>query len=317
MVYGKTLEVIVQKVIRETPAIKRFFLCPADNMRLPAFSSGSHITTYLDNHECNYSLVNGPCEKNIYEIAVRREESSRGGSVYWHDHIHEGDHVEISYPKNHFPLSFRAKHHAFFAAGIGITPFMAMMAELQGKEGSFELHYAARSEANCAFYQSICRQYPDQSRFYFSKGDHVRRLTTDRLLEQPIGTHVYLCGPESMINQFSDAALSYGYPEGSIHYERFTPKRILNPEPFQVELSKSKRELHVPKDKTLLEVLLEAGVKAPYSCRVGECGTCELEVLAGEVNHCDSFLSENEKKQQDAILTCVSRSCSRKLILNV
>ncbi|HEX7066280.1 MAG TPA: PDR/VanB family oxidoreductase [Bacillales bacterium] len=312
--FEKSLAVTVQKIIQETPNIKRFFLSSKE--KLPPFSAGSHITTYLDGHEGHYSLVSHLAE-NMYEIAVRRETQSNGTSTYWHDAIREGDQVKISYPRNHFALSFRAKHHVFFAAGIGITPFMAMMAELQARGSSFELHYAARSRAECAFHQLISRKYPAQSEFYFSQEEEKRRMTTKPLLNQPIGTHVYFCGPELMLSQFSEAALSYGYPKGSLHFERFTANKAPSPVPFQVELCKSKRELTVPKDCTLLDVLLKAGVKAPYSCKVGECGTCELEVLDGKVDHYDSFLSEEEKEEQGAILTCVSRACSEKLVLNI
>ncbi|HEX6922444.1 MAG TPA: 2Fe-2S iron-sulfur cluster-binding protein, partial [Bacillales bacterium] len=163
----------------------------------------------------------------------------------------------------------------------------------------------------------ISHKYSTQSEFYFSQEEEKRRMTDKLLLNQPIGTHVYFCGPESMLSQFSEAALSYGYPKGNIHFERFTAIKAPNHEPFEVELCKSKRELTIPKDCTLLDVLLKSGVNAPYSCKVGECGTCELEVLDGEVDHYDSFLSEEEKEEQDAILTCVSRARSKKLVLDI
>ena len=306
------MKVTVNQIIRETPVVKRFLLSASENNELPAFSAGSHIATYIGDFERNYSLVNG--NKNTYEIAVRREETSRGGSAYWHDRIAEGDQIEISYPRNHFPLSFRAKHHAFFAAGIGITPIMAMMRELSRKGSSFELHYAARSKAECSFYSEIRKHFRSRATFYFSKQN--KRLTPQRLFEFPIGTHVYFCGPEPFISQFTSTARSIGYPKSSIHHERFTPKPIPNRQPFQVRLAQSGHELLVPKHKSVLEVLHEAGVKVPYSCRVGECGTCEVEVLKGRIDHYDAFLTEEEKESQETMLTCVSRCSSNKLILN-
>ncbi|WP_368077902.1 2Fe-2S iron-sulfur cluster-binding protein [Bacillus sp. NTK074B] len=71
--------------------------------------------------------------------------------------------------------------------------------------------------------------------------------------------------------------------------------------------------IKVPKDGTLLEALLKAGVNAPYSCRVGRCGTCEVNVLEGEVDHGDSFLSDRERSEHNSILTCVSRARAEKL----
>lgn len=312
----KKLNVQVGRIIRETPFVKRFSLRALDDVKLPPFSPGSHIAVYAGGFERNYSLVNHSNDRSEYEIAIRLDERSEGGSAFWHNNVKQGDPIEISFPKNHFPLSFRAKHHALFAAGIGITPFMAMMAKLRQKGGSFELHYGARS-AQCAFHETIQHLYPYESHFYFSQSGNQRRMTTDLLLNQPIGTHVYFCGPEQMISEFADAAHANGYPESSIHFERFAAKQPVDPKPFRARLAKSKRELLIPENKTLLEILLESGIEVPYSCRVGECGTCELEVLAGKVEHYDSFLSEREKKKQDTILACVSRGCSRELILNL
>jgi dimethylamine monooxygenase subunit B len=67
----------------------------------------------------------------------------------------------------------------------------------------------------------------------------------------------------------------------------------------------------------LLEALLNNGIKAPYSCRVGRCGTCELQVLEGKIAHYDSFLSEEQKQSQSRILTCVSRAKSAMLSLDI
>ncbi|HET7628091.1 MAG TPA: PDR/VanB family oxidoreductase [Bacillales bacterium] len=307
------MKVTVDQMIRETADVKRFRLRATDGRELPRFSAGAHIATTAGGFERNYSLVDG--DREFYEIAIRRESGSRGGSVYWHDRVSEGDEVEIRCPKNHFPLSFRAKHHVFFAAGIGITPFMAMMRELSERGASFELHYAARSRADCAFYDAIQRRFGSNACFYFSKTGH--RLTTERLLELPIGSHVYFCGPESFIHDFTEAALSLGYPKGSLHHERFAAKPVPNPQPFTLVLAKTGQTLHVPKNKTVLEVLRETGVKVPYSCRVGACGTCEVEVLKGKIDHYDSFLSDEEREKEDTMLTCVSRCRSGKLILNL
>lgn len=262
-----------------------------------------------------YSLCSNPGKTEYYQIAVRLQENSRGGSAYWHHHVREGFELEISYPQNHFPLSFRAKHHVFYAAGIGITPFISMMADLQAKGASFELHYAAPSQQHCAFYGWIRSQYDNRCCFYFS--EEGERMTTETMFDQPIGTHVYFCGPPSMVRQYTKAAITYGYPSRSIHYELFSPSVTRPPEPFDVELHKSGRTLHVPHDQSLLDVLLQAGVKAPYSCRMGRCGTCAIKVLQGEIDHQDDLLSEEEKQAQNIMLVCVSRSRSKKLVLHL
>lgn len=314
------LKVRVRKITDETPIIKRFTLEVIDYSLLPAFSGGSHITTFLPHPsgtlERAYSIFNLDSETGIFEIAVRLKEDSAGGSRYWHEHVNEGDTLSVSYPKNYFPLSFQAKHHVFYAAGIGITPFLSMMAELVLKDVSFELHYAAKSKEHCAFYEYLRKVYPEHVQFYFSEGESSKRLSPEQLLEHRIGTHVYFCGPEKMMQDFIKAANNYGYPSYNIHFERFSPPSIKERNAFQVELKKSNKQLKVPADTSLLEVLLQNGVKIPHSCRVGGCGTCEVKVEEGQIVHFDSFLTEEQKGANQTMLSCVSRG-KGKVVLNI
>lgn len=320
MIRESMIPVIVTAIVQETPHVKRFTLTRVAGGSLPIFSAGSHITTYIQTGSAlldrNYSLVNSPDEIEHYQIAIRLNEASRGGSDYWHTQVKVGDQLQISYPKNHFQLSFRAQHHVFYAAGIGITPFMPMMADLKQKGKSFELHYAAKSVSSCAFYDHIVREYGKEARFYFSQGQEPNRLSPNNLLDHVIGTHVYFCGPEPMISEFTEAARTYGYPKSSIHFERFTPPKAIDSRSFQAEL-RSGKIVHVAKEQTLLDALHLSGVKVPYSCRVGGCGTCEVKVIEGEVDHYDSFLTEEQIQSQKVMLSCVSRARSDKLVLDL
>jgi dimethylamine monooxygenase subunit B len=315
-----TIPVIVKSIHAETPVVKHFTLSPDHGYILPAFSGGSHITTYINGCNSvlvrNYSLTNHPDQKDCYEIAIRLSDTSKGGSSYWHNHVKAGDRLRVSYPKNHFPLSFRAKHHVFYAAGIGITPFLAMMAELKSEGASFELHYASKTRELCAFYEFLKENFPTQCHFYFSQEGKSKRISNKTLFKHGIGTHVYFCGPESFIDDMNEAALKIGYPKSSIHIERFTPPHPKNLTPFQVQL-KNGLTVDVAENKTILETLLKAGIKAPYSCRVGRCGTCELKVIDGEIEHYDSFLSEEQRQAQNVILTCVSRAKSDKITIDI
>jgi ferredoxin-NADP reductase len=301
-----------------TPVVKRFTLVPAGTDRLPPFSAGAHITTFVECDgrvlERNYSLCNDPLTRNIYQIAIRRSEHSQGGSAYWHAHVRVGDIVRISPPKNHFPLSQRARHHVFLAAGIGITPFLPMMAELRARNGSFELHYAAKSGSLCAFRDEIETRYPE-TRFYFS--EEGTRLTPDVLSGARVGTHVYLCGPASFIDEFSRHAEMLGFPRSNIHAERFTALTPENPRPFRVWLYKSRREVEVTAHETLLAALLRSGIKVGYACRAGGCGTCEIGVVEGEVEHRDFYLTKEEKASNRSIIACVSRAAGDRLVLDL
>ncbi|WP_129730139.1 PDR/VanB family oxidoreductase [Ectobacillus funiculus] len=315
----RTIEVVVEEIKRESPAVKSFKLVTTNGSSLPHFSGGSHITTYVQTEqgpiERHYSLTGEPNTKDYYQIAIRLIDQSRGGSIYWHNNIRVGDKLDISYPKNHFPLSFRAKHHVFFAAGIGITPFLAMASDLKRKGKSFELHYAAPSKELCAFYDFLSSTHPDETRFYFSS-EH-RKMTTDLLENQSIGTHVYFCGSEDMMREYAEAAKAYGYPEKSIHFELFTPPQFGPTQAFSVKLNKSNQVLDVPAESSLLETLLKHNIQAPYSCKIGGCGSCQIGVIAGEIDHRDFFLSDTEKKADNVMLTCVSRAKTGCLVLDL
>ena len=321
--FGK-IKVYVGKIVQETKSVKLFYLYPADRESLPPFTGGSHITTYVKNGdeiiERNYSLVSHPTDRTQYAIAIRKDDHSRGGSVFWHDEIKVGDRLEISWPKNHFPLAFKAaKHHVFYAAGIGITPFITMMEDLTAEGKSFELHYAARTKEDCAFYDYLNTKYQGKCYFYFSRTENPNKMTPVSMAEQRIGSHIYFCGPLSMMEEFRNAAKSLGYPSHSIHFELFAAADEGPRFPFVVKLANSGKNVEVSKEETLLEALLKAGVDAPYSCKIGGCGSCEVQVIEGEVDHRDHFYINEERATKKIILTCCSRAkeTEKRLILDL
>ncbi|MED1864119.1 PDR/VanB family oxidoreductase [Fictibacillus nanhaiensis] len=312
------LFVRVSSIEKITKQVKKFTLFKETGKGLPRFSGGAHVSTYLKTPSGlvvrQYSLVSPPDDRTKYEIAVRLCEDSKGGSLYWHQGMKVGDRLQISYPKNHFSLSFKARHHVFYAAGIGITPFLSMMQDFSVNGQTFELHYASKSEDNCAFYTYIKKHYPNQSHFYFS--DQQQRLQTTSLENHPIGTHVYFCGPEGFIEQFTTKAIELGYPRSSVHSERFSPPKPTVLNTFQVKIHNG-ATIQVSHTETLLEALHKNGIITSYSCQIGRCGTCELSVLEGEINHYDSFLSDEQKGENNCIIACVSRAKSDKLVIEV
>ncbi|MFJ7755527.1 PDR/VanB family oxidoreductase [Peribacillus muralis] len=315
------IQMKVNKIIQETEFVKQFELVPVDGNPLPAFTGGSHLTTVMQASgtifKREYSIISHPRDREKYAISIRRDEGTRGGSAYWHDHVKENTILEVSFPKNNFPLSFRAKHHAFYAAGIGITPFLAMMEDMAAEGQTFELHYAARTPELCAYYERLKVNYPNQCTFYFSQSEEKSRMTPATMMDHRIGTHVYFCGPREMVQEYREAASSYGYPEHAIHFELFAAKNDGPLNPFIVELTDSDRSISVHEGETLLDALLREGVDAPYSCKVGGCGSCEVVVDEGEVEHRDFFLSEENRQSRNAILTCCSRAKGDRLALKL
>lgn len=302
-----------------TPDVKRFTLEATATERLPAFQAGSHVETTLLTPDGvlkrHYSLCSPQDETGYYQIAVKQSAHSRGGSRYWHERVRVGDGLQITPPIQHFSLSHQAKHHVLIAGGIGITPFVPMMLELQLRGDSFELHYAAHSPDSCAFYSWLQENFPDRCHFYFSSNG--LRLNPQVLRRQRIGTHVYLCGPTRMMTEFRTAAKSFGYPYRSIHIEPFASLQDGDNQPFQVWLENRQQEVTVAAEQTLLQALRAKNIEVPYSCEAGGCGTCQVSLVHGEVEHRDFYLTEEEQAANRTIISCVSRGKGNRLVLDL
>ncbi len=116
-------------------------LVSAEGQPLPAWTPGAHIDLHLP---CGlirqYSLTGSPAERDHYLLCIAREAQSRGGSGYVHDTLRPGQPLMISAPRNHFPLH-EGGHVVLLAAGIGITPLLAMAHARAASGASFTLHY--------------------------------------------------------------------------------------------------------------------------------------------------------------------------------
>jgi vanillate O-demethylase ferredoxin subunit len=106
----------------------------------------------------------------------------------------------------------------------------------------------------------------------------------------------------------------------AVHRESFAADQTLLAGPcedFEVELARSGKTIFVPKDSSILEALGSNGFEVEHCCKEGVCGTCLTNVLEGEPDHRDSFLTQSERKAGDRILICVSRSKTGKLVLEL
>jgi dimethylamine monooxygenase subunit B len=316
---GAKLAVRVAEVVEVNDLIRRFRFVARDGGLLPAFSGGAHVVVEMDDHGTRrlnpYSLMGDPEDRTGYEISVRRDDAGRGGSLFLHRHVRPGMDLSISHPINLFPLDNRARKHLMIAGGIGITPFLAQIAQLDRQGGRFELHYAARSVALGAYMAELKAAQGDRVHLYLDDQGQVIDLA--RVLSmQPIGTHLYVCGPKGMIAWVRATAASMGWPEAAVHFEEFlAPAPGL---PFTVELAASGRTVTVGTHQSLLEAIEAAGVDAPYLCRGGACGQCETDVLAcdGTILHRDLWLSPEDRASGRKIMPCVSRFEGASLVID-
>ncbi len=317
---AQTLEVEVTSIEQVTPLIKHFKLRPVSGDAMPAFSGGSHIVVVMRTptrvYRNPYSLLSPPHRLDSYEIGVRRMEESRGGSHFMHDRVGVGTRLEIAHPVNLFALDKIARKHVLIAGGIGITPFMAHLEDLHEGRVPYELHYSVRGREHAAFLPRILERTGERVRMYYdSEGQSI---DFDGLLSnQPLGTHVYVCGPAGLIDKVAATARAWGWPDSHIHWEQFSAPPV--GDAFEVFLARSKVTVHVPPDQSLLESIEAQGVEVPYLCRGGVCGFCQTRVLEldGELIHNDHFLSDADKAKRNTIMPCVSRARCKSLVLDL
>ncbi|WP_424923640.1 PDR/VanB family oxidoreductase [Amycolatopsis acidicola] len=296
--------------------VVRLRLADPEGAPLPEWSPGAHIDLrFTEDLVRQYSLCGDPDDKHSWQVAILREPASRGGSEFAHDRLTEGTRISVRGPRNHFELS-AAEEYLFIAGGIGITPIVPMIKEAARTGAPWQLLYGGRTRSSMAFRDELA-----------AHGDGVRIRPQDEtglldlaafLGEPRPGVAIYCCGPEPLLQAVE--AQAEAWPPGTLHVERFTPKDLGEParaESFEVELDQSGRVLTVPPEKSILEVLGEAGLDVPSSCQEGTCGTCETVVLAGEPDHRDSLLTPEEQASNETMMVCVSRAKCARLLLDL
>lgn len=313
------ISVTVSGITKITSLVTQIRFERTDGGLLPTFSGGAHTVIEMQDgdktHLNPYSIMSDPMDQTAYTISVRRDDKGRGGSLFMHQNVNVGDEMIISLPVNLFALDLRAKKHLMIAGGIGITPFLSQIHELNAIGGLFELHYANQSAELASYADDLGNKYSGKVHIYFD--DQGQTIDLPALLGgQPLGTHVYVCGPKGMIDWVRKTAKELGWPRESIHYEEFLAPQ--SGKPFAVKLAASNITIQVGEHQSLLEAMEAADVDAPYLCRGGACGQCETNVIEsdGEFAHRDHWLEDDEKRSGKKIMPCVSRFVGKTLVLD-
>jgi phthalate 4,5-dioxygenase reductase subunit len=284
---------------------------------LPEFSAGAHIAVRAPNGLLRkYSLCNDPAERDRYLVAIKRETNGRGGSTNLIDAVKAGDDLMVTAPVNDFELPQRAQDFLFIAGGIGITPIMAMIREVQRQGKRFRLFYCSRSPETTAFLDELnAPEFKDQVTIHYDQGDPARSLDLKPVLaERKNREHLYCCGPRPLMEAVRH--MTDHWSSAAVHFEAFSDAETHKPtdKPFKVRLARSGDVIDVPTTKTILEALRDHGLEVPSSCETGTCGTCRTKLLAGEADHRDLVLAEHE--HTDTIMICVSRARSDEITID-
>jgi vanillate O-demethylase ferredoxin subunit len=315
-----TQSLLLRQVRLEATAIHSFELVHPEGNDLPAFTAGAHIDLHLPGGLVRqYSLCNDPTERHRYVVAILKEDKGRGGSRTAHDQLRVGQRVEVSEPRNHFPLHPDTRHAVLIGGGIGITPLKSMAHALAAQGVSFELHSCARSAERAAFADEL--QALGHAQFHFDQGIPAQGLDLVSLLREPSpGTHLYYCGPAGFMAACASA--SAHWLAGTVHCEHFkapepAPGSAVDPPlgGFVAEIASTGQRIVVGASTSLSDALIDAGVFLQTSCISGLCGTCKVHYRSGDVEHHDHILSEEERSH--CMTACVSRARQGLLVLEL
>jgi ferredoxin-NADP reductase len=310
----------VSRVTREAADIASFELADPLGLALPPFTAGAHLDVRIEEGiRRQYSLCNDPQERHRYVIAVLNEPAGRGGSRAMHERVAVGSALLASAPRNRFPLAGReARFHLLLAGGIGVTPMLAMIAELERRASAWHMHYCTRSPARTAFLDRLRPLIAaGKVELHHDGGDPSRGLDIQRTLQAfEVGTHVYFCGPPPFMRA---AKAGVGaWPPFNVHCEYFTAADDRNhvaAAPFQVKVRKSGQVFDIPADRSIVAVLRENGFDIETDCEEGYCGTCITRYVEGEPEHRDTVLGEDERRRYAMI--CCARAKSPMLVLDL
>jgi ferredoxin-NADP reductase len=317
---------MVKQICWESDDVVSLTLIEPSGAELPAWEPGAHLEVHLPPGLIrHYSLCGAAEDRTRYRVAVLKEPEGRGGSRFIHEDLRVGTRLEVGGPRNRFPFA-PPERVEFVAGGVGITPILPMVRDAARRGLDWRLWYGGRTLSAMAFVDELSSI--DAARVRLFPADQGPLIDLDAALGRPAnGTAVYCCGPESLLKAVQDKCA--GWPEGTLHFERFAAPKAVSALPasdaeaapegetdaFTVVAQVSGAEVEVPAGKSILEALEDAGVAAPFSCREGICGTCEVTILQGVPDHRDLVLSDEERLAGGSMMICVSRAAPPRIVI--
>jgi ferredoxin-NADP reductase len=277
----------------------------------------------------SYSICSSPTQVGYVEITAKRKPNGCI-SVFLNDDAAIGLTVEARGPFGQFYFDESQNQKiVLIAAGSGITPMLSILRYIDDRCLPTEvfLVYSVRTRLDVLFHQELERLQGRLRNFRYLvtltqpdaewSGLHGR-LNRD-LLERNIvdlATPAYfLCGPEAFMENAKEILAGIGVAATRIKYERFGGKSSvlstspdLTSTPATVQFMRSNRTGHIPPGSTLLEAAERCEVPIPSSCRQGQCGTCAVKLLQGQVRMDVEDGLDPEQKSQGYVLTCVGRA---------
>lgn len=302
---------IVEKTEEVAENIRRIVLRPGAPCQIrPGEHIDIKVTIAGEQGIRSYSVVDAAEDGTYLALSVFRTPASRGGSVFMHT-LKPCQVVEITQPLQNFPLRIGAPSYVLLAGGIGITAIAEMASTLHRFGADYRLIYAARSRASMAYFDELTALHGDRLDTYFD--DEGKFIDIPTLVGSlPEDTELYMCGPIRLMDAVRRAWAERELDPTNLRYETFGSSGWFAAEPFTVRIPRLGVEVKVNSNESMLEALEREGLDMMSDCRRGECGLCQVDVLAldGSADHRDVFYSDRQKKLNTKMCCCVSRAAT-------
>ncbi|NQU38253.1 MAG: ferredoxin--NADP reductase [Actinobacteria bacterium] len=316
------VDLVVSQVIAETRDTTTLVLRPESGGAPPSYQPGQFLTLLIPSEltgmerRC-YSLSSAPGIDPNLRITVKRQPN--GFASNWIcDNAVTGLRLSAQPPSGRFTVPVGATDLALFAAGSGITPVFSILKHaIAQRSGRVTLFYANRDEESIIFkneLEALQLAHPQtlQVEHWLETRQGIPQISTvnDRLLDRQ-GAEVFVCGPGPFMELVRNSADSLGWLPERFHSEEFRSigstqsgfesakrERLSGSQgsgattrtlestrvsALSVEVNGQTHAVSWPREQSLVEVVVNEGVDAPYSCLAGICRTCECEVTSGSV----------------------------------
>ncbi len=330
------LELQVAAVVEETDDARSLVFTVPDGAQIPAerlrYAPGQFLTLRVPSDRTGsvarcYSLCSSPFTGDPMTVTVKR--TTDGYASNWLcDHAHAGMKIHVLAPSGTFVPKTLDQDFLLLAAGSGITPMMAICkSALAEGNGKVVLVYANRDENSVIFggaLRELAAKYPDRFTVvhWLESVQGLPSAAALAGLAAPyVGHDAYICGPGPFMAAAEEALKNSDLPVERIHIEVF---KSLESDPFAavvieeddsdegpataiVTLDGEKHEIRWPRNAKLLDVLLDKGLDAPFSCREGHCGACAVLKKSGDVEMEVNDVLEQQDLDEGLILGCQAR----------
>lgn len=331
----------VTRIVAESAVIKSFYLEPADGTAMAPHRAGQHLPIRLAQPGGEapllrtYTVSVAPSAPQL-RISVRKLGE---GSIHLHDAIDVGDIIDCRAPDGSFIIDTSPAHPVvMIAAGVGITPILAMIAHLvdegerTGAMRPVTFFYAARTKAERGFDAELSQLVERSNgkltiiRLLQATDDAAigsdfeeQGILSAAVLEKYLGFQCYdfyMCGPPGFMQAVYDLLIDHGVADHRIFAEAFGPaslkrqvdNRSVTPkaEPSTIPVdvvfnAAGDNGAWTPGSGSLLEFAEASGLTPEFGCREGACGACKTPLIAGSVAY---FRETSAAHGDNEVLIC-------------